>query len=101
MSINRDMEIYSLQKVVVERTKSGAEKSVWTRVGEIQVAVYKKDEMKVYTSELYVEATHTGLTRCRTVSVKDCRLVKGDRIYLVEACNTEGRLTNLILKEVV
>lgn len=101
MSINRDMKKYILQRCAPERTDSGAEKEKWEYVREIDVAVYKKNEFKTITSEKYAESTHTGLTSCKNIRANDNRLVKDGVIYLITDCNTEGRLTNLILKVIM
>lgn len=100
MSINRDMKKYMLQKNVPTKSPSGAIKDVWTDVQEVDVAVYKTDELKVVASEKYTQSTHTGLTRYKDITA-DNRLKKGDTIYEITSCNTEGRLTNLLLKVVV
>lgn len=100
MSINRDMKKYTLQKNQSERTGSGAQKENWQDVDTINVAVYKKNDSKFVTSEKYMESTHTGLTYYRDISAEDCRLLDNDKIFEVMDCNTESRLTNLLLKVV-
>lgn len=100
MSINRDMKKYMLQHNGPVRSPSGAPKDRWTDVREIDVAVYKKNDLKVVASEKYIESTHTGLTYCRDIQADTFRLVLNDVIYTITDCNTEGRLTNLFLKAV-
>lgn len=101
MSINRDMKEYTLQHNEPVRTPSGAEKASWVDKGTIRAAVYKKNDMKVSASEKYIESTHTGLTRCKDIDSDGYRLVGNDgTIYEITDCNTEGRLTNLLLKVV-
>lgn len=100
MSINRDMKEYSLQHAEKTRSPSGAEKHNWVEKGRIQAAVYKKNDMKVSASEKYIESTHTGVTRCRDIDSDGYRLVRNGVIYEITDCNTEGRLTNLLLKVV-
>lgn len=100
MSINRDMKKYMLQHNDPVRSPSGAPKDIWTDVREIDVAVYKKNDLKVVASEKYIESTHTGLTYCRDIQADTFRLVLNDVIYTITDCNTEGRLTNLLLKAV-
>ena len=100
MSINRDMRKYMLQKNVPTRSPSGVMKSVWTDVQEIDVAVHKTDDLKVAASEKYTQSTHTGLTHFKAITA-DNRLVKDNTVYEITSCNTEGRLTNLLLKVVV
>lgn len=100
MSINRDMKEYTLQQNELIRTPSGAEKASWVDKGIIRVAVYKKNDMKVYTSEKYIESTHTGLTYCKDIDSDGYRLVRDGVAYEITDCNTEGRLTNLLLKVV-
>lgn len=100
MSVNRDMREYILQHNEPTRTPSGAEKANWIEKGRIQVAVYKKNDMKVSASEKYIESTHTGVTRCKDIDSDGYRLVRNGVIYEITDCNTEGRLTNLLLKVV-
>ena len=98
MSINRDMKSYRLQKEETVRTPSGAEKQKWIDMGGVKAAVYKKNDMKVAASATYLESTHIGLTRCK--SIKGYRLVKDDVVYRIIDCNPQGRMTNLLLKVV-
>ena len=100
MSINRDMKEYTLQHNEPVRTPSGAEKASWVDKGTIRAAVYKKNDMKVSASEKYIESTHTGLTRCKDIDSDGYRLVRDGVIYEITDCNTEGRLTNLLLRMV-
>lgn len=100
MSINRDMKEYTLHHNETVRTPSGAEKASWVDRGTIQVAVYKKNDLKVSASEKYIESTHTGLTHCKDIDSDGYRLVRDKVTYEITACNTEGRLTNLLLKVV-
>lgn len=100
MSINRDMETYMLQYNEMVRSESGAEKENWVGKGVIQAAVYKKGERKMFSSEKYIESTHTGLTYCREIDSDGYRLMKNETAYEIIDCNTEGRLTNLLLKVV-
>ena len=82
MSINRDMKSYRLQKEETVRTPSGAE------------------NMKVAASATYLESTHIGLTRCKSIKAEGYRLVKDDVVYRIIDCNPQGRMTNLLLKVV-
>mgnify|MGYP003100291351 CR=1 FL=1 len=100
MSINRDMKEYTLQQNEQVRTPSGAEKASWADKGTIRVAVYKKNDLKVSASEKYIESTHTGLTYCKDIDSDGYRLVRDGVVYEITDCNTEGRLTNLLLKVV-
>ena len=89
-----------LQHNVPVRSPSGAPKDNWVDVMLIGVAVYKKNDLKVVASEKYVESTHTGLTYYKDIYTGQFRLVRGDIVYIITDCNTEGRLTNLLLKVV-
>lgn len=100
MSINRDMRKYMLQENHPVRSPSGAEKDNWIDVREINAAVYKKNDMKVVASEKYIESTHTGLTYYKGVKADSFRMVHDNTIYAITACNTEARLTNLLLRVV-
>ena len=100
MSINRDMKEYTLQPNDKVRTPSGAEKAKWVDKGQIMVAAYKKNDLKVVASEKYTESTHTGLTHCKDIDSDGYRLTRDGVIYDITDCNTEGRLTNLLLKVV-
>lgn len=100
MSINRDMRKYMLQENNPVRSPSGAEKDNWIDVREINAAVYKKNDMKVVASEKYIESTHTGLTYCKAIKSDVFRLVRDNTVYAITDCNTEARLTNLLLKVV-
>lgn len=101
MSVNRDMKKYMLQENKPGRSSSGAGKANWVDVKEIDVAVYKKNDMKVVASEKYIESSHTGLTHCRDIAADKYRLVRGGVVYQITDCNSTGRLTNLLLKVVV
>ena len=100
MSINRDMKKYMLQKNIPEKSQSGFQKPQLKNVRKIDVAVYKKNDLKVINSEKYIESTHTGLTYCKTISAGDCRIVRDEEVYEITDCNTGGRMTNLLLKKV-
>ena len=100
MSINRDMKEYTLQRNEPVRTSSGAEKASWVDKGTIRAAVDKKNDLKVSASEKYIESTHTGLTYHKDIDSDGYRLVGNGIIYEITDCNTEGRLTNLLLKVV-
>lgn len=100
MGINRDMKPYILQKNIPERSPSGALKCNWVDECRIDVAVHKKNDMRITASEKYMESTHTGLTHCKRIKAGVYRLLGTDAIYEITDCNTEGRLTNLILKVV-
>lgn len=100
MSINRDMKEYALQHNEPVRTSSGAKKASWVDKWTIRVAVYKKNDLKVSASEKYIESTHTGLTYCKDIDSDGYRLVRDSVIYEITDCNTERRLTNLLLKVV-
>lgn len=99
MSINSDMKKYMLQKNVPTKTPSGAMKDAWEDVQEIDVAIYKKNDFKVVASEKYTESTHTGLTHFKAI-MSEHRLIKNGITYVITDCNTESRLTNLLLKVV-
>ena len=100
MSINRDMKSYRLQKEETVRTPSGAEKQKWIDMGGVKAAVYKKNDMKVAASATYLESTHIGLARCKSIKAEGYRLVKDDVVYRIIDCNPQGRMTNLLLKVV-
>ena len=100
MSVNRDMRDYQVQERTDTRTLSGAKKGVWQDVRPIQAAVYKVNERRVSASIRYGEASHTGLTYCQEIRKNVNRLVRNGVVYEILDVNTEGRLTNLILKVV-
>lgn len=101
MSINRDMEQWTLQRNKETRSASGASKENWTDIQKILVAVYEKDELRRTDSARYQEATNTGLTYFKNFDrKKQYRLVSGGRCLEITSCNVQGRLTNLLLKEV-
>lgn len=98
MSITRDMKEYILQRKIVKRTASGAENISWQDVSRIDAAIYKKNDFKTVASEKYIKATHTGLTKYRDLCADKYRLVGDGIIYAITDCNTESRLTNLLLE---
>lgn len=100
MSINRDMKKYVLEHKETARTPSGALREEWRRVKEIMAAVYKKNDMRVVSSEKYMKSTHSGLTHCKEIKADEYRLIRNGTVYEITDCNTEGRLTNLLLKVV-
>lgn len=100
MSINRDMKKYTLDHRLPVRTPSGATRYEWDMVKEIKVAVYKTDDMRMVASEKYMRSTHSGLTHCKEIKADEYRLIRNGTVYEITDCNTEGRLTNLLLKVV-
>lgn len=101
MSLNRDMCTWILQRNDETRTPSGAKRENWVDVEAIQAAVYEKNEMRVTSNVRYQEASHTGLTYYKTFDgKKEYRLVKEGEYLRITSCNTEGRLTKLLLKEI-
>lgn len=99
MALSRDMKRARLQKNVGIRSESGAKKTEWKEKADIIIAIYKKDEMRMYASETYKESTHCGLTYCRDIEEGN-RILQNGRIYIIKSANTESRLTNLLLKVV-
>ena len=95
-----DFVCTAIKYSVTVRTPSGAEKQKWVDTGEVKAAVYKKNDMKVATSATYLESTHIGLTRCKSIKAEGYRLVKDDVVYRIIDCNPQGRMTNLLLKVV-
>ena len=65
-----------------------------------RIGFYKKNDMKVAASATYLESTHIGLTRCKSIKAEGYRLVKDDVVYRIIDCNPQGRMTNLLLKVV-
>lgn len=100
MSVNRDMRNYKLQRNRPVRSPSGAPKDNWIDIKDIKAAVYKKDDMRVFSSEKYIESTHVGLTYCKEIATNINRLICNDIVYDVIGCNPDGRLTVLLLKAV-
>lgn len=100
MSVNRDMKRYVLQENRCVRSPSGAVKDDWVDVMPIDVAVHKKNAMKTVASEKYIESTHTGLTYYKGIETDRHRLVKDGTVFLIMDCNSESRLTNLLMKVV-
>lgn len=100
MSINRDMKKYVLERKETTRTPSGASREEWRRVKEIMVAVYEKNDMRVVSFEKYMKSTHSGLTHYKEIKADGYRLIRNGTVYEITDCNTEGRLTNLLLKVV-
>ena len=100
MSIARDMRTFMLQKKSVSRGPSGAKKEVWDNRDEIRVAIYKSDEKIMAASEKYKDATHIGLTYCKSIEAGKYRLKLGEHLFYVQKSDSSHRLTNLILKEV-
>ena len=94
------MKKYKLEHRLPVRTPSGATRYEWKLVKEIQVAVYKTDDMRMIASEKYMLSTHSGLTYCKELKADEYRLIRNGTIYEITDCNTEGRLTNLLLKVV-
>lgn len=100
MSVNRDMKNFRLMKKETVRSPSGAKKEVWKESGNITASIRKKNESRVLSSERYREASHTGLTYRKDIKAFSFRIADGDVIYDIIDCNTESRLTNLLLKVV-
>ena len=100
MSINRRMRTVSLEKKVETRTTSGANRVNWINDGEINIAIRQVSEAFLTNTVRYRDASHCALTRSVEVGANQHRIIDGSRTYTVEGVNTEGRLTELILKEV-
>lgn len=101
MSINTDMKSYLLQKNEPIRTESGANRDHWVAVERIDVAVYKKNDLRTTTSIAYTDSTNTGLTWYKGfVKAVKYRLVLGKDIFDIMDSNADSRLTNLLLKAV-
>lgn len=100
MSVNRDMKEYMLQINNQGRSSSGALVDNWGNNRKISVAVYKKDDMRVFASEKYVESTHIGLTYFKNAVADKHRLTRNGVIYNIESSNPDGRLAVLLLKVV-
>lgn len=81
MSVNRDMRTYKLQVKNKVRSPSGSVKELWEDIGNIVVAIRKKNEFRIVASERYREASHTGLTHRRDIKAFQYRIVDGDVVY--------------------
>lgn len=101
MSIARDMKNCSLMEKKKKRTSSGAEKEYWEKKKDIRLAVYKKNDILKYGSERYNDASHVGLTYEKEIKAGKHKVKYLGREMDVLECNSNGRLTLLILKEVV
>lgn len=101
MSVNRNMKKCMLQiNRRGQSLPSGAVVDRWEDDQEISVAIYKKDDLRVFANEKYIESTHTGLTYHKGAVADKHRLVRDGVIYNITASNTDGRLAVLLLKVV-
>lgn len=100
MSIMSNMESYTLQKRIKNRTESGYEKTFWEDVGPIEVSVFETDETLVHGSEKYRLASHVGFTYHEGLQSGVYRLQKDGIIYEITSCNAKIVPVNLLLKVV-
>ena len=74
MSINRDMKPYRLQKEETVRTPSGQKSKNGLTWVQWKLPFTRKNDMKVAASATYLESTHIGLTRCKSIKAEDTAL---------------------------
>lgn len=99
MSIASNMKKYMLQEKKEVRGPSGAKKTVWTDVKEIDVSIKKTSSVLNTQSVRYNESTHIGITFYRNIKIGLNRILEGSKVYDITDV-TAGRQTVLLLKEV-
>ncbi len=101
MSINSNMKAMTLQIKEKVPSKSGAPKYDWLDKGVIYVSIFKTNDMINTQSVRYNQSTHTGLTFNKEIKEGINRLIDTEgTIYEVIGANNQGRLNNLLLREV-
>lgn len=101
MSITSNMETMTLQVKEKVESKTGATKWDWKPVKEINVSMFKTNDMINTQSIRYNESSHVGFTFYKNIKEGINRLVDGEGvIYNITGANNKGRLCNLLLKVV-
>lgn len=99
MSVFLDMQPVMLQVNKAVSGASGALKTQWQDICEIDVAIYDNDAFKSTQSAKYEQSTHNGCTYFKDlIPGSEYRLILGDYAYNLTSFNTSGRMTTLLLK---
>ena len=102
MSINTNMKSFFVETKTRIVGESGAMREIWGGNREIFVSISKSSENIKTLSARYKKTTHIGLTKCKFLKSERHRLRNqtNGRIYEILSANCDGRITNLLLKEV-
>lgn len=102
MSINSTMRDYDLQSRTIIHKPSGAEVEDWHGTRRIKATIRLTDSVANAGNLRYGDNTHIGLTRAKYIKPQQHRLVnvKTGTVYQINKVSSDGRLTNLILREV-
>lgn len=102
MTINRNMETYTLQEKKRVQNKAGQWVYNWEDVKQIEVAIYPANYTILTSGNIkYASSTNTGLSTCKNIKEEINRIVKGNEIYEITFSNPIGKYTQLYLKKVI
>ena len=91
------MVLGTLESVEFTTGSLGQDKKTYQMPQNIHIAIYYKDETKLTNSPLYIEATHTALSK--TKAKRGDRITVAGIAYEVIKAAPSARFTSLLLKE--
>lgn len=95
-------EVYTLQIKRTIENSIGQKIDTWDEVQDILVATSQNFYTEVVNDVLYRKFAPSGITPYKGLDKsKTYKIVNAKHSYLVDSFNTDSRLTQLILKEVV
>ena len=101
MSINSNKEKYTLKRWAKTYDELGAPIEKWLDVEEIDVSINYNNTTEIINGIAYKTMTPTAITDYDVFSLKDSyKIVNAKHTFYIESINQEGRLTQLVLKEV-
>lgn len=93
---------FTLEQFVSTQDSLGQWKPSWEPIQDISVATSNKLYTTVTNDAVYRKYAPTGLTTFKALEVAETYRISNDsHTYEIESFNTDSRLTQLLLKEVV
>ena len=102
MSINSEMKKYELQKLIEQRSKTGARVLVWNKIKDINATIQVKNEFNAINSVEYQNSTHIGFINLIGIKKKTYRLYcsTNKEIFEILSVIPKHRRSELLLKRV-
>ena len=101
MSINSRMKTFEVWENKQVNDKWGATTNELVKVDTARVSISTKSTLNINKDMKYAEVTHIGLTENRNLKRNQVLCLDALRYIIYEVPNNMGRLTQLLLKEVV
>lgn len=92
----RDIVLVTVQERTTKKSPTGAIKSTWKNVQDIQMALYLTDELKNTQSLKYTESDYVGITFYNGLDKEKNRIIYNNEVYTLQK-QPVGRLKKSVL----